>query len=177
MLAVIFFLKHCSSWFWSISQVLTHLYGCSLLLLLYSSFSWLFSCTRVQSLTPPLRHAHLYSRWSHPVPSLNALFILITFMCLFLALTSLLKSKTWISCNLLNISIWIPERHLKLTIKMLKLFVSIFQKTKHQRPTSPIVTPLSVNEISVLSVAEVRNLRAVLHYFLSMPTSYLTASE
>lgn len=41
----------------------------------------------------PHPNTHSYSRWSHPVPSLNTIFILITFNCLFLALISLLKLR------------------------------------------------------------------------------------
>lgn len=74
------------------------------------------------------------------------------------------KIKTWISCSPLSISIWISERHLQMP-----RLNSCFHLSKHkqqQKPTSPAIIPHSVNEISILAVAHVKNLEVIVGFSL-----------
>lgn len=95
---------------------------------------------------------HLYSRWSYPIPSLNTIFIQITFICLFLALISLLKSRLKYPAIYSIFSSGYLRAISNLNAQTEFLFPSIKNK-QQQKPTSSTVILLSVNEISILSVA------------------------
>lgn len=106
------------------SPVLPSISGCSFLILLYSSsFSWLLfiAVHKAQFLNPlpssPNTHSYMWVISSSPIFKYH--------ICTDYSQMSIFSSdlppeiKTWLSCNLLSISIWISDRHLKLKMATL----------------------------------------------------------